>query len=116
MRIKHTGKTGIINQTHFDVTDSSALASLSISDGEFPSGRKVTVHIAYKSNPDVDYLYHFDGLNAIADLYLATLGQDSAGKFATYVRNNADKVSKHADGNVEFMPARKTLNKEGVTA
>ena len=116
MQIKHTGKTGIINQIHFDVTDSSALASLSISDGDFPSGRKVNVHITYKSNPEVTYLYQFDGLEAIANLYLNTLGQDSAGKFATYVRNNADLVSKHVDGNVEFLPARKTLIKEGVTA
>lgn len=116
MRIQHTGKTGILNHMHFDVTDSSALASLHITDADYPSGRKVTVHIAYKSNPDVDYLYHFDGLQAVADLYLATLGQESAGQFATYVRNNADKVSKHADGNVEFLPARKTLNTEGVTA
>ena len=116
MQIKHTGKTGNTTHIHFDVSDSSALARLSISDMDLPTVRKVNVHIDYKSNPEVTYLYGFDGLEAIANLYLATMGEDSAGKFATYVRNNADEVSKHADGDVEFLPARKTLNKEGVTA
>ncbi len=67
------------------------------------------VHITYKSNPEARYLYGFYGMEAIANLYLAIMGQDSAGKFATYVRNNADDVSKHADGKVELLPARKTL-------
>jgi len=116
MKATHAGKTGITTTILFDVADSSALERLSIGDNDYSSGRKASVHIIYKSNPEATYLYQFDGLEAIADLYLAIMGQDSAGKFATYVRNNADSVSKHVDGNVEFLPARKTLNKEGVTA
>lgn len=116
MKAIHTGKAGITTSIHFDVTDSSALTLLSISDNDFSSGRMVNVHIIYKSNPEARYLYGFYGLEAIANLYLATMGQDSAGKFATYVRNNADDVSKHVDGEVEFLPARKTLKKEEVTA
>lgn len=109
MKVTHIGKSPITTHIHFDVTDSSALAYLAISDMDFSSGRKVNVHIIYKSNPEATYLYGFDGLEAIANLYLAVMGQDSAGKFATYVRNNADGVSKHVGDDIEFLPARKTL-------
>jgi len=114
MKAINAGKTGISTHIHFDVADSSALTLLSITDNDFSSGRKVNVHIIYKSNPEARYLYGFYGVEAIANLYLAIMGEDSAGKFATYVRNNADDVSKHVAGNVEFLPARKTLVKETV--
>lgn len=107
-----TSTTGILTNMTFDVTHSSALASLVVADWSFSTGRETAVHINYNSNPDVLYMYWFEGLEAIANLYLALMGEDSAGKFATYVRNNADKVAKHTDGQVEFLPPRKTLIKE----
>jgi hypothetical protein len=115
MKVTYTGKTGITTNIHFDVADSSALASLCVTDHAFSTSRQANVHIIYKSNPEVTYLYGFEGIEAIANLYLAIMGQDSAGTFATYVRNNADNVSKHTpDGKVELLPARKTLVKENA--
>lgn len=110
MKVKHSSKQDISTQIHFDVADSSALARLSISDTEFPTHRLVNVHISYKSNPEVTYLYGFTSVADIANLYVEVIRQDSAGKFATYVRDNANDVYKlHADGKGEFLPARKTL-------
>lgn len=114
MKPIHTDVTDVITSIWFDVTDSSALSLLSISDCDWPSGRKVNVHIIYKSNPEARYLYGFHGLEAIANLYLTLMGEESAGKFATYVRNNADDVYRNADGKCEFLPARKTL--QGATS
>ena len=97
----------------FDVTDSSALSTLVITAWKYDISSDVrhemVAHIAYASNPEVDYFYKFDGAMACADLYLALMGEDSAGKVATYIRNNADEVSKHVDGKVEFLPPRKSM-------
>lgn len=97
----------------FDVADSSALSTMNISAWKNDLSSNVRyqtiVHINYKSNPEVSYLYHFDGATATADLYMALMGEDSAGKVATYIRNNADQVSKHVDGKVEFLPSRKSM-------
>jgi len=101
----------------FDVADSSALSTLVITAWKYDISSDVrhemAVHINYASNPEVAYFYKFVGATACSDLYMALMGEESAGKFATYVRNNADGVSKHVDGKVEFLPPRKTM-KEAV--
>jgi hypothetical protein len=104
-----------VTHFNFDVDDSSALHYLSITSWKFShTGRhETTVHILYKSNPEVRYLYAFNNAAATADLYIALMGEDSAGKFANYVRENADTVTKHEpSGLVKHLPARKTLAKE----
>ena len=104
----------------FDVADSSAISTFVISAWKFDgldgiARHRTTAHLVYKSNPEARYLYNFDGIEATADLYLALMGEDSAGKIATYIRNNADGVSKHVDGKeVEWLTPRKNLVKENA--
>lgn len=110
-----TNPTSTVNFIVFDVTDSSAVETLVISAWKYEMADGTTrytstAHITYKSNPDARYLYFFEGLEATSDLYLALLGATSAGKVATYIRDNADEVTKHVDGQeVEIIPSRKSM-------
>ena len=71
---------------YFDVAHSSALVSAVI----IKSGVHVSVHLNYRSNPDVTYVYTMT--DNFVELFMNALGMESAGKFAQYVRENADMV------------------------
>jgi len=101
----------------FDVSDSTALHALSVQDHRtiregHTDRRRIVVDLTYKSDPSASYLYTIEEIAGIADLYLELMGQESAGRFATYARNNADYVDKYKDGAWKNLPARKTLAKE----
>ena len=106
MKLNSTSKHGYgdtITALTFDTADSSAITSMMVTYGN----GSLNVHMVYNSNTSIKYVYTF--VNGVETL-LELIKETSAGKFANYVRNNADAVAKHwPDGTVEHLPARKTL-------
>lgn len=102
MKVKRTSSDNKL--VYFDVEHSSALLDAII----IHSGDHVGVHLIYRSNPRTTYVYTMKG-NFI-ELFMNALGMESAGKFAHYVRENADMVvrlSEHSPA--EVLTPRKEM-------
>ena len=94
---------------HFNVDDSTALDRLAILESDYTRGVEATVHVQYANGGDVKYLYSFETDEGRASLYREALVNTSAGKFAQWVRDNADSVFKIEGEDGKFLPARKHL-------
>ena len=111
MEINHTSNTDKTTYIHFNVDESTALDRLAILENDLPSGIEASVHVQYANGGDVKYLYSFKTDEGRASLYREAISNPSAGKFAHWVRDNADGVFKIDTTTNEgtFLPARKDL-------
>lgn len=103
MKVKRTSTDNKI--IYFDVEHSSALVDACVVHS---GGARVAIHLTYRSNPDVTYIYTMKG-NFI-ELFMNAIGTESAGKFAHYVRENADmvlRISPHSPA--ESLTPRKEM-------
>jgi hypothetical protein len=89
---------------NFDVTDSSAI----VDAFAIKTGDRLGVHLKYRSNPEVSYAYSF--AEGALDALMKAITVESAGKFAQYVRENADTVVRiNADRTLSVLQPRKEM-------
>jgi len=93
-----------------DVRNSSAISHMHMTVVD----EVMSVHIVWKSNTDVTYVYRFDDAQTALKLLSDALATGSAGKFANVVKNASDGFQKY--DNKTGRPLLQTLkNMIGVS-